>query len=86
MDVLLCLVADRSQASYDRLSTNYVDDDRTSEASPHGLTDEQLHERHQILEEARGQPMARWRSSAVVAWLEVVLNMPQYAKACMVCF
>ncbi|XP_065190602.1 kazrin-like [Sycon ciliatum] len=74
---------DKSQASFDQLSTSIHNGNGSPELSPHGLSDEQLQERQQILDEARGQPMARWRSSAVVAWLEVVLNMSQYAKACM---
>ena len=27
-------------------------------------------------------PMMRWKSDAVVAWLELVVDMPMYSKAC----
>ncbi|XP_065186270.1 kazrin-like [Sycon ciliatum] len=67
---------DLSHSSADRVSADIP------MPSPHGLTDEQLQERHQVLEEAKGQPMDRWRAAVVVAWLEVVLCMPQYARAC----
>ena len=30
----------------------------------------------------RQVPMVRWKSEAVVAWLELVVQMPMYSKAC----
>ena len=76
LSVHLCVTPDLSHSSSDRVSGDIP------LPSPHGLTDEQLQERHQVLEEARGQPMERWRAAVVAAWLEVVLGMTQYARAC----
>ncbi|XP_064460949.1 kazrin-like isoform X2 [Ornithodoros turicata] len=36
-----------------------------------------------LLEEAQGTPMERWKAPTVLAWLEVVLAMPQYGAMCM---
>ncbi|XP_028037095.1 kazrin isoform X3 [Bombyx mandarina] len=33
------------------------------------------------LREAASQPLARWRTPAIIAWLELALGMPQYAAA-----
>uniref|UniRef100_A0A8C4QTQ9 Kazrin, periplakin interacting protein n=1 Tax=Eptatretus burgeri TaxID=7764 RepID=A0A8C4QTQ9_EPTBU len=36
----------------------------------------------QLVETTRVLPMTQWRSDVVVAWLEVVMSLPMYAKPC----
>lgn len=39
-------------------------------------------EKLKLLRDASNIPMDKWRASQVVAWLEVVLGMPQYSARC----
>lgn len=43
--------------------------------------EEQL-DRLQQVELARTAPMCRWRAGTVQAWLEVIMAMPMYIRAC----
>ncbi|XP_067269763.1 kazrin-A isoform X3 [Pseudorasbora parva] len=62
-------------------------DDSDSLSSPARLSvslsecDEQL-DRLQQVELARTAPMSRWRAGTVQAWLEVIMAMPMYIRAC----
>uniref|UniRef100_A0A3B4E296 SAM domain-containing protein n=1 Tax=Pygocentrus nattereri TaxID=42514 RepID=A0A3B4E296_PYGNA len=62
-------------------------DDSDSLSSPARLSvslsdcEEQL-DRLQQVELARTVPMSRWRAGTVQAWLEVVMAMPMYIRAC----
>ena len=35
-----------------------------------------------LLRQAHATPISQWRASQVLAWLEIEMNMPMYAKAC----
>ncbi len=39
-------------------------------------------DRLQQVELARSAPMSRWRAGTVQAWLEVIMAMPMYIRAC----
>ncbi|KAL5255967.1 hypothetical protein ACHWQZ_G011245 [Mnemiopsis leidyi] len=39
-------------------------------------------EKRKLLDSLSEVPMVRWKSEAVVAWLELVVQMPMYSKAC----
>ncbi|NP_001121761.1 kazrin-A [Danio rerio] len=62
-------------------------DDSDSLSSPARLSvslsecEEQL-DRLQQVELARSAPMCRWRAGTVQAWLEVIMAMPMYMRAC----
>ncbi|XP_059378661.1 kazrin-A-like isoform X2 [Carassius carassius] len=62
-------------------------DDSDSLSSPARLSvslsecEEQL-DRLQQVELARTAPMSRWRAGTVQAWLEVIMAMPMYIRAC----
>ncbi|XP_060788124.1 kazrin-A isoform X2 [Neoarius graeffei] len=62
-------------------------DDSDSLSSPGRLsaslsdTEEQLDKLQQV-ELARTVPMSRWRAGTVQAWLEVIMAMPMYIRAC----
>ncbi|XP_014001542.1 kazrin isoform X1 [Salmo salar] len=62
-------------------------DDSDSLSSPTRLSlslsdgEDQL-DRLQQVELARGMPMSLWRAGTVQAWLEVVMAMPMYIRAC----
>ncbi|KAG7332530.1 hypothetical protein KOW79_004364 [Hemibagrus wyckioides] len=62
-------------------------DDSDSLSSPGRLSaslsdgEEQLDKLQQV-ERARTVPMSRWRAGTVQAWLEVIMAMPMYSRAC----
>lgn len=65
----------------------FTDSDSDSLSSPCGLSaslsdpEEQLDKLQQV-ELARAVPMSRWRAGTVQAWLEVIMAMPMYMRAC----
>ena len=46
------------------------------------LTEEGYTEKLKLLREASTIPMERWKASAVLAWIEIALGMPQYGPKC----
>lgn len=46
------------------------------------FTEDSEREKRKLLDSLSEVPMVRWKSEAVVAWLELVVQMPMYSKAC----
>ena len=46
------------------------------------LNQENYAEKLGLLTQAQSIPMEHWRASQVLAWLEIEMNMPMYARAC----
>ena len=59
------------------------DSDSLSSLTQQSLSDgeEQLDRLHQA-ELTRSTPISQWRAGVVQAWLEVVMAMPMYVRAC----
>lgn len=35
-----------------------------------------------LVEQSRGCHMSTWKANQVLAWLEIIINMPMYGKMC----
>ena len=46
------------------------------------LGQENYAEKLGLLQQAHTTPISQWKASQVLAWLEIEMNMPMYAKAC----
>ncbi|XP_021363471.1 kazrin-like isoform X2 [Mizuhopecten yessoensis] len=46
------------------------------------LNPDNYQEKLQIVEQSKGCHMTLWKANQVLAWLEIVLNMPMYGKMC----
>jgi len=72
--------------------TDSFGDEEAAATNPKKKTRPRLHlpfsnedgerEKRKLLESLSEVPMNRWKSDAVVAWLELVVKMPSYAKQC----
>lgn len=65
-----------------RNKNNTSNDTEAPEFQWSPLTEEGYAEKIRLLREASSMPMERWRSSQIIAWLEVALGMPQYSSRC----
>lgn len=64
------------------LLTNPDSDSLSSQNHPSLSDGEEQLERLQQAELTRSKPMSLWRAVTVQAWLEVVMAMPMYMRAC----
>jgi len=46
------------------------------------LNAENYQEKLKVVDDLRSCHMTAWRANQVLAWLEIVLNMPMYGKRC----
>ena len=46
------------------------------------LNPENYQDKMKLVEQSRGCHMSTWKASQVLAWLEIIINMPMYGKMC----
>lgn len=46
------------------------------------LSQENYSEKLELLQQAQNSPISQWRANQVLAWIEIEMNMPMYARAC----
>lgn len=86
-DHYICLYKNKFLAYSPASFPSSTDPDSDSLPSPGRLSaslsdsEEQLDKLQQV-ELARAVPMSRWRAGTVQAWLEVIMAMPMYVRAC----